>query len=176
MLRATASRVISHCYRHAKQLLKYKSESGQALPANSFSLPPDTPARFPATSFSDWRQDSYSSTEASSVLPPEIHQSAAALDLSRPLRQPSNNPRLSEDQHIVHSAGLHSASVPRLTRLLSPGRRSFDHRPNINAVLSQPDSGSRKQRVMANSATILSFAELRRSMDDAAARSVAHDT
>lgn len=68
----------------------------------------------------------------------------------------------------MHSAGLQSTSVPRLTRLLSPRRSSFDHRRNTNALLSQQDNDSMKQRVMADSATVLSFAELRRSIEDVA--------
>ena len=156
-----------YTHRHAKQLMKYQAEVAEEISASSFSLPPDTPAFSQATSFTN--QDSISSTDAQS-LPTLINSNpdagVPATAPSTPPRQPVFGCAPLERQHSVRSADAQSTAVPTLVRLLSPRRKSVGHRPV--PLLRQPAIDSTKPRVMADSATILSFAELRRSIEAAA--------
>lgn len=104
---------------------------------------------------------------------PHLDSGVPATMISSPQGQPVfGRQSILESQHSVHSAhsvGPPSPSVPTLVRLLSPRRKSFSHRPV--PLLRQPLSDGTKPRVMADSATILNFAELRSSIDTAADQS-----
>lgn len=152
-----------HPYRYARMLMRYQAEADEALPTSSFSLPPDTPALPQATSFTD--KAGNSSTDAHSpVMPPQFdsESGAPAAVFSSSLRQPVFDHAPLECQH---SMAAQSTSVPTLVRLLSPRRVSAGHRP---VPLLTPTADSARPRVIADSATILSFTDLRSSMEAAA--------
>lgn len=134
-------------------------------PASSFSLPPDTPVASQTTSFT--HQDSNISTDAHSLpTSPHLRSGVSATMIRTPVRLPvSGRHTTLENQLSVHSMASQSTSVPTLVRLLSPRRKSFSHRPG--PLLRQPLSDGTKPRVMADSATILNFAELRSSIEAA---------
>ena len=147
--------------------MRYQAEAEEAHPVSSFSLPPDTPALSQATSFTD--QAGNSSTDAHSpVTPPRLDSDsgASAAVFSSPLRQPVFDHLAPLERQ--HSVAAQSSSVPTLVRLLSPRRVSAGHRP---VPLLRPTADSARPRVIADSATILSFAELRSSMEAAADQS-----
>ena len=150
--------------------MKYQAEVEEANPVSSFRLPPDTPMSSQATSFTD--QASNGSTDAHSFLAsPNLgsETGASAAAFSKQLRQPAFGHATFDRQHIVHSLDAQPTSVPKLVRLLSPRRKSIDQRPVFS--FRQPAVDSTKPRVIADCATILSFAELRRSMEAAADQS-----
>lgn len=150
--------------------MKYQAEVEEANPVSSFSLPPDTPALSQATSFTDQASDSGTDAHSLPTLQSSDSECGAAAGCSNRLRQPVFGQALIDRQHSVHSfVGAQSSPLPTLVRLMSPRRKSVGNRPV--ASLRQPGVGSTKPRVIADSATILSFAELRRSMEGAADQS-----
>ncbi|KAL3143545.1 Potassium/sodium hyperpolarization-activated cyclic nucleotide-gated channel 3 [Trebouxia sp. C0009 RCD-2024] len=159
------SKLQAWAIRHAKQLVKYQAEVEEVAPASSFSLPPDTPVASQTTSFT--HQDSNISTDAHSLpTSPHLRSGVSATMIRTPVRLPvSGRHTTLENQLSVHSMASQSTSVPTLVRLLSPRRKSFSHRPG--PLLRQPLSDGTKPRVMADSATILNFAELRSSIEAA---------
>ena len=153
--------------RHAKTLMKYQAEVEEANPLSSFSLRPDTPALSHATSFTDQASDSSTDVYSLPTLPNfESESGAPAAVFSSQLRQPVFGHAPFDRQHSVRSLDAQPSSVPTLVRLLSPRRKSLGQRPVPS--LRQPAAGSTKPRVIADSATILSFAQMRRSMEAAA--------
>ena len=150
--------------------MKYQAEVEEADPVSSFRLPPDIPAFSQATSFTDQASDSSTDAYSISSLPNfDSASGTAAAVSSYQLREPVFGHAAFDRQHSVHSLGAQSTSVPTLVRLLSPRRKSVGHRPV--PPVRQPAADSTKPRVIADSATILSFAELRRSMEAAADQS-----
>lgn len=143
----------------------------ELAPGSCFSLPPDTPAASQATSFT--QQDNNSSINAYSVsvpASPQVDSGVPAAMISSPPRQPVFGRHSTfESQHSMHSVGSQSPPVPTLVRLLSPRRKSFSRTPV--PLLRQPLIDGTKPRVMADSATILNFAELRSSIENAADQS-----
>ena len=150
--------------------MKYQAEVEEANPVSSFSLPPDTPAPAEATSFTDQASDSSTDAHSLPTLPSfDSEPGAPAAVWSNQLRQPVFGHAAFDCQHSMNAQ---PSAVPTLVRLLSPRRKSVGQRPVPSlSSFRQPAAGSTKPRVIADSATILSFAELRRSMEAAADQS-----
>ena len=164
------------CCRHAKKLIKFNRDLGRdssellKLPQDSFTVPPDTPTESQAATPA--KQDAQSSS--STVFPyaaTPIHQPAsAALEPGSHEQVTTANGNTVSMLDTLHDGRQMLSDDTARTQLpvssqslmRPPSRRSEETRRSFTA---QRSLQGHERRVFADSATILSFADVRGSID-----------